>query len=142
MAINPTIVIDTREQEPYVFEACATVRKSLPAGDYSLVGLEEQVAIERKSLQDLVNTIIRSRTRFYRELRVLASYEAACVVVEAGLVDLIQRRYRSDAHPNALIGTIMTIIQDFGVPVYFCSDRGSARYFVEQFLAGFHKRFK
>ena len=50
-----TVVVDTREQEPYSFDSdkVSAVRKALPAGDYSLVGLEERVAVERKSLTDL-----------------------------------------------------------------------------------------
>jgi hypothetical protein len=40
-------IADTREQEPYSFDSdkVSAVRKALPAGDYSLVGLEERVAI-------------------------------------------------------------------------------------------------
>ena len=40
-----TVVVDTREQEPYSFDSdkVSAVRKALPAGDYSLVGLEELV---------------------------------------------------------------------------------------------------
>jgi ERCC4-type nuclease len=66
-----TVVVDTREQEPYSFDSdkVSAVRKALPAGDYSLVGLEERVAVERKSLTDFVSTVIRGRKRFHRELK-------------------------------------------------------------------------
>ena len=44
-----TIIIDTREQEGYSFDSrlAATVRRALPAGDYSVAGLEGLVAVER-----------------------------------------------------------------------------------------------
>ncbi len=42
-----TIVIDSREQRPYQFPGA--VVKTLPTGDYSIVGLTDRVAIERKS---------------------------------------------------------------------------------------------
>ena len=118
-----TVVVDTREQEPYSFDTdkVSTVRKALPAGDYSLVGLEERVAVERKSLTD-------------------SAYESACVVVECNFRDLVDGRYRSDAHPHALIGTVASIVVDFGVPVYFCSDRQAACRFVEEYLTRFHRR--
>ena len=42
-----TVVVDTREQEPYTFESGCTevVRRALPAGDYSVEGLEGSVAV-------------------------------------------------------------------------------------------------
>lgn len=137
-----TVVVDTREQEPYIFDSdkVSAVRKALPAGDYSLVGLEERVAVERKSLTDFVSTVIRGRKRFTKELRRLSEYDAACVVVEADLRDILGGRYRSGAHPNAVLGALLSIVVDFGVPVYFCSDRQAACRFVEEYLTRFHRR--
>jgi ERCC4-type nuclease len=137
-----TVVVDTREQLPYIFnsEKVAAIRRALPAGDYSLVGLENRVAVERKSLPDFVATVIRGRKRFHRELQKLSAYDAACVVVECNFRDLVEGLYRSDAHPNALIATVASIVIDFGVPVYFCSDRQAACRFVEEYLIRFHRR--
>lgn len=130
------IVIDTREQQPYAFdpERFETVRGALPAGDYSLVGSETGVAVERKSIPDFVSTVIRARKRFHAELRKLAEYEHACIVVEGSLRDLLEGRYPGGAHPNALLGSVLSIVVDFGVSVYFCSDRQGARQFVEAYL--------
>jgi DNA excision repair protein ERCC-4 len=131
-----TVVVDTREQEPYGFNPrlVAQVRRALPAGDYSVAGLEETIAVERKTLEDFVNTVMRVRGRFYRELRRLHRYRRACVVVEANLSDVLAGRYRSDAHPNAIVGSSLAIMVDFGIPVYFCSNRQVACKFVEGFL--------
>ena len=136
-----TIVVDTREQEPYPFdsEGVTAARRALPAGDYSLDGWEDQVAVERKTLEDLITTVIRSRKRFRTELERLAGYKAACIVVEANLSDILARRYRSGAHPNAVVGSVLSIVVDFGVPVFFCSDRQGARAFVEGYLRGVHR---
>ena len=41
------IAIDTREQRPYRFVWSEI--KTLTTGDYSVIGLEDRVAIERKS---------------------------------------------------------------------------------------------
>lgn len=90
------VVVDSREQAPYVFSGLRadaasgrrpllvrTVTRGLPAGDYSLEGWEAGVAVERKSLSDLFNTLGQARARFQRELDRLASYTYAAVVVEA-----------------------------------------------------------
>lgn len=90
---------DTREQSPYSFEGIGwdaadgggpgkvltieTVRGTLASGDYSLLGHETRVAVERKSLSDLYGTLGQGRDRFERELERLAVMEWAAVVVEA-----------------------------------------------------------
>ena len=136
MADKPTIIVDTREQQPYEF-LCGRVRverRALPAGDYSLAGLEHSVAVERKTAEDFVSTVIRDRDRFRKELVKLAEYDHACVVVEANLDDIFSGDYRCGAHPNSVFGAAMSIIIDYGVPVYFCSNRQIARRFVEEYL--------
>jgi DNA excision repair protein ERCC-4 len=136
------VVIDTREQLPYTFDPgrVESVRRALPAGDYSLAGYETVVAVERKSLDDFVSTVIRGRKRFHKELRILADYEHACVVVEASVRDILLKKYRGDAHPNAVLGAAMSIIIDFGVPVFFCADRQVACRFVEAYLLRAHRK--
>lgn len=95
---------DTRESLPYTFEGIGwdvtdgggpgqtltveTVRGTLASGDYSLVGYEKRVAVERKSLSDLFGTLGKGRDRFERELDRLRSYEFAAVVIEASLTEI------------------------------------------------------
>jgi len=62
-----TIICDSREQLPYEFsgmewgagETCVvpTVVRGLAQGDYSIQGLEDRIAIERKSLDDLYGSV-------------------------------------------------------------------------------------
>ncbi|MBI4910954.1 MAG: hypothetical protein HY820_45510 [Acidobacteria bacterium] len=137
------VVVDTREQEPYSFDAglVTAERRALPAGDYSVAGLEGLVAVERKSLDDFISTVIHGRMRFRKELRKLAAYRASCVVVEAGVVDVMLHRYRGDAHPNAVLGSALSIILDFRIPVFFCSSRQAACQFVQAYLLAAHARW-
>ena len=137
------IIIDTREQEPYSFDSrlVAAVRRALPAGDYSVEGLEERVAVERKTLDDFVSTVIHARQRFRDELRKLAGYRAACVVVEAGVADVLLKRYHGDAHPNAVLGNALSIILDYRIPVFFCTNRQAAFHFVQAYLLAARARW-
>lgn len=96
---------DTREQSPYTFEGIGwdkadgggegrtltveTVRGTLASGDYSLLGYERRVAVERKSLADLYGTLGQGRARFERELERLKDYDFAAVVVEASLLEIV-----------------------------------------------------
>ena len=63
-----TLIADTREQEPFSFDSRLVVveRRALPAGDYSVAGMEGVVAVERKTLDDFVSTVIHQRARFLR----------------------------------------------------------------------------
>ncbi|MHB9038951.1 MAG: ERCC4 domain-containing protein [Armatimonadota bacterium] len=144
MAGNVTVIVDTREQLPLSFDEKRFVveRRALPAGDYSLGGLEHNVVVERKTLQDFVHTVIRDRERFRKELLKLAEYDRACVVVEAGLDDIVAGAYRSGAHPASVVGAAISIIIDYGIPVFFCSNRQCACRFVEEYLLRYHRRSK
>ena len=61
------IVVDSREQCPFPFAheryGAKTKQGALTVGDYSLAGLEDKVAVERKSLPDLVACLGRERER-------------------------------------------------------------------------------
>lgn len=130
------IVVDTREQVPWEFDPsrCTVTRGTLQAGDYSVVGLEGVVAIERKSLDDYVQTIIHQRDRFRRELERLQGYKLAAVVVEATWQDVIDHAYQSLAHPNAIFGMTCCLIVDHGIPIYLSGERAIAQRFAERLL--------
>lgn len=53
----PQIIIDTREQTPLPFTNLPTETSTLYTGDYSVKGLEETFAIERKTIADLVESL-------------------------------------------------------------------------------------
>jgi len=137
----PTIVIDTREQKPYVFTSgrVGSVKKALPAGDYSLEGFESQVAIERKTLSDLVSTVVHSQERFKRELKKLLEYKYAFIVAECSIEDIILHRYRSKVSPKALLGILSAIMVDY-IPIYFAGNRQCAIVLVEALLLRCYKR--
>jgi len=138
---KPVILCDSREQQGFTFDPAVVrvERCALPAGDYSLAGLADRVAVERKSLNDFVATVIRGRARFGIELKKLKSLEAACVVVEGDLSDVLAGRYKGGAHPHSVFGAVMSIIVDCGVPVYFCSDRQIACRFTQEYLLRFYR---
>lgn len=143
MAKKVNVVVDTREQEPYSLpsERFLIERRALPAGDYSLAGFEHDVAIERKTAEDFVHTVIRERDRFRSELRKLQNYVCSCIVVEADFEELLSGNYRSGAHPASVTGAALSIIVDYGIPVFFCSNRQCACRFVQEYLLRCHRRF-
>lgn len=122
------IVIDTREQTPFVIPPqMHFVVAGLKTGDYSLVGLENYVAVERKSLNDLVACIGRERDRFERELARLSLFAVKCVVIEAGLDDIAEHRYAGVLKPQHILGSTIAWQMDLGIPFHWCSNVMCAR---------------
>ena len=60
------------------------IEKSLSTGDYSIVGFEDSITIERKSLGDAFGTFTHDRERWERELERMRSIPHCHVVIEAG----------------------------------------------------------
>jgi ERCC4-type nuclease len=132
---RPTIIVDTREQTPWVFSpSVITTRATLAFGDYSVLGLEGRVAIERKSVADLCGSLTAGRLRFFRELEKLADYEFAAVFVEGDLPALMRGEYRSEASPQSIIGSCAAIAVDVGVHVCFLGSRAAASAYAEKVL--------
>lgn len=131
----PVFVADTREQHPYDFgDDYKTIKKKLVAGDYSLEDFELLYVVERKELNDFVNTIILDKERFRNELKILQEMYGACIVVEASAQDITQHKYTSNAHPNSVWGAMESIIVDWGIPIFLMDDRQHAIKFVREWL--------
>lgn len=140
MSTSRRIIIDTREQRPYSFPDA--LKAALPAGDYSLEGLETTIAIERKSLQDWINTILRSKRLFRSELQKLQNYKYAAVVIEASVEDLLSGNYRSDINPQALLGLTASYMQSFQpVQIILAGDRPHAVALVAELLKVGEKKY-
>jgi len=124
------IIADTREQAPFEFSGYAAdiERGTLPAGDYSVKGMERLAAVERKSIADLVGTLTTGRERFERELAILKGYVLAAVVVEGSIDDIRQANYRSKASPEAVMQSCYAFQVRYRVPFLFCCDRRNAEH--------------
>ena len=76
---RPTVVVDTREQNPFNFSRfkgwfAGIEKKALTLADYSISGLEEVCVVERKDLSDLVHSCTVNRSVFVKRLRLMARY--------------------------------------------------------------------
>ncbi len=144
-----TIIVDSREQAPYTFAheryAAQVQTGTLSIGDYSLAGLTDKVAVERKELSDLVACLGRERERFERELQRGAALDAFAVVVEASWADLSQGNYRSQLQPHAGCQSVLAFMGRYRVPFIFAGSRAAGEYaawgFLRQYLESARKRW-
>ena len=130
------ILVDSREQATFPFSGydVEVVPGTLQAGDYSIPGLESLVAVERKSLPDLVACLGRERSRFCNELDRLRGHESAAVVVESPIEALAKGEYRSKMDPKAAYESVVAFMCRYRLPFYFAQDRRGAERFTYSFL--------
>ena len=126
------ILIDTREQQPYEFENSEV--GTLSIGDYSLVGLENYVAIERKELNDLIGCLTAGRERFEKELHKARALDYFALVIEASLSDLVNGHYRSQMDPKSAIQSLLAFSIRYRLPIWFCESRQYGQRVTESLL--------
>lgn len=124
---KPLIVVDTREQAPYKFRAdgaCAgCVTRKLDYGDYQVDGYSTLVVVERKkNVDELCGNIGKHRERFERELQRMQVCRWRFVVVE-DYYSSIQKPRFSKIHPQAILGSIISLELKYGVRFLFCGNR-------------------
>ena len=133
------IVIDTREQRPYRFQTPA-VSGTLPTGDYSLSGAEHLIAIERKSLPDLIACLCsNSRTRFEKELYRAKALDFFAIVIECSLSDIVNGSYRSKMTPKSAIQSLMTFSVRYKLSLFFVENRDYGARITESLLLKYSK---
>ncbi len=150
-----TILIDHRERPGgYRFESLPLRKKDagglvvpmewtyLVTGDYTIKGLEDRVAIERKSLEDLYATLGQNHERFERELERLALMDFAAVVVEASQREIwkpqaCRDEWRSALNPRAVEGFIVKYSIRYGVHFWPVGGRREGEFRVYSALESF-----
>lgn len=133
------VTVDTREKWPYLFQDYPVdlVTATLTTGDYSLRGMEDQVCIERKTLNDFVGSICRGRERFERELLRMKAYELGVVIIEASMSDIVAQRYRSKMSSGAVAQTIFSWANRYGVHFHLANNRKLGEFATYGFLQKF-----
>ena len=129
---GPVIAIDTREQQPYTYPGAEV--KTLPSGDYSIVGLEGLVTVERKTKADAYCSLGCERARFRREVERLAGYDYAAIVIEDTAPGFLRRPAYSKMNPRSAMSTLLAWSVRYGVHVFFAGDRDHAQALTRKLL--------
>ena len=109
-----------------------TIRdRSLDTGDYTVETLENVLCVERKSIPDLVGTVVNDWQRFSRQLRRMSAMDVALIVVEGKVSDLMNHQYSSQTNPESVRGKLNRIQVQFGIQTLFLENREIAASWVE-----------
>jgi ERCC4-type nuclease len=130
---KPTIIVDSREKEPFRFRASATLEGTevakLDAGDYSIKDMEDLITIERKqSVTELAGNFGRNRARFEREMERMQDIKFRYVVVEDHWSSLNGKLVKySKMSAKAVFESITTFELKYGVHFIFAGNKKQAQ---------------
>lgn len=138
-----TIIIDTREQQPWIFDHYVTANKKLDTGDYSIEGLENLLAIERKkSASEFANNVTESR--FKDVVERLHNMKYAFLLLEFDLEDILIYPVGSNVpkkmwdkikiSPAFIMKHILELQINYNIKVIFCGDSTNAEKMAEYIL--------
>jgi ERCC4-type nuclease len=121
-----TVLIDTREQNPFNFSRfdgwfAGVEKKALKLGDYSVAGMEEACVVERKDLSDLVHSLTVDRPVFINRLREMSSYAQPLLVITAPLCSVKSSYPFSNANPNRIMQSLIAMLVGWNVP-FVCTE--------------------
>ncbi|MDR9430083.1 MAG: DEAD/DEAH box helicase [Natronomonas sp.] len=115
------IVADQRELDSHIArdlstrEGIETRLETLDVGDYVL---SDRVVVERKEVDDFLDTLVGGDRSLFEQVGAAARYYARPVVIVEG-----DRLYEArNVHPNAIRGALASLAVDFGVSVMRTDD--------------------
>lgn len=131
-------MIDTREQNPFEFPGIETQRGTLQAGDYSLLGYEDQVTVERKSYEDAWQCSASESRRFEECVQRMAAMARALIVIEPSLKKYTKKpKHVERVTAATAVGRYVSWMAKYRVPVVWCENRAYAARITVRFLASY-----
>ncbi|MBO8180734.1 MAG: DEAD/DEAH box helicase [Archaeoglobus sp.] len=107
------VIVDSRELRSEVVKHLRDLGarielRNLEVADYIV---SDRVAVERKTVEDFLNSIIQKDRLFSQVAKMKSAYSRPVIVIEG------ENLYRGGMHPNAVRGAIASLVIDFGIPV-------------------------
>lgn len=132
---NFHIIIDTREQHPWIFEHMEKSVSKLDTGDYSLKGLENLFCIERKgSVSEFANNI--TEKRFKDVVERISKIPHSFLLLEFNLDDVLQYPVGSNVpkkiwdklkiSPKFILKHLIELQILYNIKIVFCGDPSNA----------------
>lgn len=120
-----SIIVDQRELDATIgrelsrTDGIAVELETLDVGDYVL---SDRVAVERKTVDDFLDSLLGDRDLFDQVARLSSAYERPIVVIEG------DRLYEArNLNPAAIRGALASLIGDFGVSLLRTRDANETR---------------
>ncbi len=133
-----TIVIDTREQESPLFgrypKGMSILCDTLRIGDYSLLGFEDKIAVERKQISDLITYCTSEKKKTKIKMEKLSRLEWAGLMIEARESDVYSPYYYSSVSPEAVRQAIASFSVRYNVHIYIGDSEKCQRWMLDRLI--------
>ena len=120
-----TAISDSREQNPLCLDPLKVKTEALTTGDYTCVGCEDLIRIERKSLPDLIGCVGRDRDRFEREVERLLAFPVRILLIESTWPAIEMKGWRGKVAVSQVVGSLLGW-QAKGISVHMAGDHKRA----------------
>ena len=122
----PSVIVDTREQNPLSFRRfsgwfASVESHALKLGDYSIAGMEGSCAVERKDLSDLVSSFSENRSVFIARLRRMSELPHSLLVVTAPLSQIKSAYPYGRVNPNQITQSLIATLAGLRLP-FLCTE--------------------
>lgn len=137
---NFTVIVDTREQQPWHFENFTVANRKLDTGDYSIEGFEDILCIERKkSISEFANNI--TENRFKDVVERLSKIKYSFLLLEFDLNDVLIYPVGSTVpkrlwdkikiSPSFIMKHILELELNHNIKIFFCGNSHNAEKLAE-----------
>lgn len=133
------IIVDTREKTPWKFRN--SIAQKLDTGDYSVLGYEDDICIERKkSVSEIAQNIVDPR--FWREIERMGSIKYRVIICEFSEADVASYpsqlpwflRKKARIKGKFILSKIREIVEDFNIEVVYCNNHSYAQVYARDWL--------
>lgn len=151
-----TVIKDTREKDGYYFSVVSNCKgmidQKLDTGDYTLLGLEDKICVERKGcIEELAVNLGQQKHAFMAEIDRMKTFEHKFLVLEFTLEELIKfpdntRIPEKNKRTIKITGKYMLkCLMEFqiydGVHVIFCGNKYNAFLVVNSLLKRLNEKY-
>jgi len=151
-----TVAKDTREKQGYHFShfnnCLGMIEKKLDTGDYTIVGLEDKICIERKaSVEELAINLGHQKYQFLNEIERMRTFEHKFLILEFSLDDVLafpkgtnipeDKKSKTRITPSYILKMISEFQIYEGINVVFCGNKNSAFQVVMSILKRLNEKY-
>jgi len=137
------LIVDSNEQDPLFLPrpmpGLKLIRKHLPVGDYSILGFESEISLERKSVSDLYGSLFSDWDRELAKLTKLSAFDHKWLMIEGSEDQVLRWQEYTGVHPNSMRGRLTSIEIRLKIPVHYEPKRDRLERWVLDRLIKFYK---
>jgi len=132
-----TIIMDTREQIPLFSrlpKGLTVCSKTLAVGDYSLLGFQDKIAVERKQISDLVPYCSSDHAATKIKMEKLSKLEWAGLIIEAKESEVGRPYQFSNVSPESIRQALASFSVKYKIHIYIGDREHITRWMIDRFI--------